>query len=166
MGGIIISRLEVSRRASGITSRADSRRASRRLIGWLDSESGGGKHTTRAQINTGQIPVDSVTGLGVLELEDVLLPGVEGELNRDATAVRVGAPILRVDATAAAEDQHRADVVGHGPGIDVLLEVIDDRDTTAALAGHYIMGKSRGNGGKEGSKAESLSEHHFESRTM
>lgn len=167
VGSMVISGREVSGGASGITSTADGLGASGALARRHDGEAELGELVVASlHVNARHVPEDGVTGLGVLELEDIVLLGVKGQFDGDATAVGVGAPCLGVDATTASDGLHGANVAGNGPGVDILCEVVGDRDTAAVSANHlaadHVLGKSRGDGGEEGGKAKSLSEHHIE----
>lgn len=172
VSGVVISGLEVSRRASLVTSRANSLGARGGLIRRLDREAHLGELAAGLHVDARQVPEDGVRGLGVLELEDILLPLVEGQLDGDTTAVGVGAPVLGVNTAAALDGLHRADAISNRPGVDVLLEVVGDLDAAAITADHtlaadhHVLGKCGGNGGEKGSKAESLGEHHFECRMV
>ena len=162
---MVISGLEVSGGAGGVTSLANGLGASGGLISGDDREAEVGELVVASlHVDAGHVPEDGVAGLGVLELEDIVLVLVEGQLDRDTAAVGVGAPGLGVDAAAALDGLHGTDVAGHGPGVDVLGEVVGDLDTAAVTADHalHTLGKGRGDGGEEGSKAESLGEHHLE----
>lgn len=137
VGGVVISGLEVSGRASSVTSRANGRGASGSLIRRNDREAKFRELVVASlHVDARHVPEDGVTGLGVLELENVVLLGVEGQLDGDATTVGVGAPCLGVGATAASDSLHGADVAGNGPGVDVLGEVVGDLDTAAVTADH------------------------------
>lgn len=168
MGGVVISGLEVRSGASGVTGLANSRGASGGLIGRHDGEALVGELVAAGlHVNARHIPEDGIASLGVLELEDTDLLWLEGQLDRDATAVGVGAPCLGVGATVARDGLHGTDVAGHGPGVDVLGQVVGDRDTAAitaddARAADHLLGKGRNNGGEESGKAEGLGEHHLE----
>jgi len=168
VSGVVISGLEVSRRASTVTSRANGLGARGGLIRGLDREALAGELVARLHVDARQVPEDGITSGGVLELEDIVLLRVEGQLDRDTTAVGVVAPVLRVNTAAAVDGLHGADVASNGPGVYRLVEVVGDLDTAAVTADHtlaadhHVLGESRGNGGEKGSKAESLGEHHFE----
>lgn len=164
VGGVVISRLEVSGRASGVASLADGLGARGRLISGLDGETKVGELGAGAHVDTGEIPEDSVTGFGVLELEDVVLLRVGGQLDGDTTAVGVGLPLLGVLATVGRDDLHGANLISDGPGVDVLVEVVGDLDAAAGgtITANDAVGEGRGNGGEEGSKAERLGEHHLD----
>lgn len=132
---MVISGLEVSGRASSVTSCANGRGASGSLIRRNDREAEVRELVVASlHVDARHVPEDGVTGLGVLELENVVLLGVEGQLDGDATTVGVGAPCLGVGATAASDSLHGADVSSNGPGVDVLGEVVGDLDTAAVTA--------------------------------
>jgi hypothetical protein len=168
VSGVVISGLEVCRRASMVTSLANGLGASGGHIRGLNREALVGELVARLHVDARQVPEDGVTGSGVLELEDIVLLWVEGQFDGNTTAVGVGAPVLRVNTAAAVDGLHGADVASNGPGVYRLVEVVGDLDTAAITADHtraadhHVLGKGRGNGGEKGSKAESLCEHHFE----
>jgi len=163
VGSVVISRLEVSRRASGVTSGADSLGARGSLISGLDGETKFGELVAGFHVDTREIPEDGVTGFGVLELEDVVLLRVRSQLDGDTTAVGVGLPLLGVLATVGGDGQHGTNLVGDRPGVDVLIEVVGDLDAAGgSVTANDAVGEGRGNGSEEGSEAERLGEHHLD----
>lgn len=171
VSGMVIGRLQVSSSAVGVTSLADGSRARGLVgatVGGLDGETVLGELGAGSHVDAREIPEDGVGGLGVLELEDIGLALVCGQLDGDTTTVRVGLPLLGVGTTVCLEGLHRTDVVGDRPGVDVLVEVVGDQDATAGGLGVALDnwdsagGKGRSQGSEDSSHAESLSEHHFE----
>lgn len=164
--GMVIRRDEVGRRARAVAGLADSRRAGSGLAaGGQDREAELGELRAGAHVDAGEVPEDGVTGLGVLELQDVLLGRAGGQLDGDAAAVGVGAPGLGEGAAAGGQGLHGPDVVGDGPGVDDLIEVVGDQD--GAAGGHGVVagdqharGQGGGHGGEGSGEAEGLGEEH------
>lgn len=169
MGGSVIRRDHVSRRARDITSLADRGRAGTGLAqGRQHGETVLGKGGAGAHVDAGQVPEDGVGGLGVLELEHVGLARLGGKFDGDAAAVGVGAPGLRVSAAVGGEGLHGTDVLGDGPGVNVLAQVVGDQDGAAGGDGAvaadvhvHARGEGGGQSGEDGGEAEGLGEHHF-----
>lgn len=170
VGGVVISRDEVGSIARLVTSLADGRGAGGGGVGGQDSETVLGELRVGTHVDAGEIPEDSVGGLGVLELQDIGLVGVGGELDGDAAAVGVGPPGLAVGTAVGSQDLHGTDGVGDGPGVDVVAQVVGDQDgatggDSVVAADHVVHvhagGQSRSQSGKGSGNAESLGEHHF-----
>jgi len=169
VSGAVIGRHKVGSIASIITSLADGRGAGGGRVGGQNSETVLGELGVDAHVDAGEIPEDSVGGLGVLELQDISLVGVGGQLDGDTAAVGVGLPGLAVGTTVGSQDLHGTDDVGDGPGVDVVGQVVGDQD--GATSGHGVVAadhvvhagrKGRGQGSEGSGNAESLSEHHFD----
>ena len=62
------------------------------LVADSDAESGGDEGRGLEQVDGRHIPVEDVTGLGVLELENVVADLGGGHLDGDTAAVGVGEP--------------------------------------------------------------------------
>ena len=114
-------------------------------------------------VNARHVPEDSLSGLGVLELQDIGLVLVGGQLDRDTAAVGVGLEVLGVRAASRAEGVHVANTVRNGPRVDVGVHVVDNGDagTAALTTDNGGLRESRGEGGQSSSN-ESLGEHHLE----
>lgn len=169
VSGVVISRNEIGSIASIITSLADGRRASRGRVSGQDSETELGELRVGAHVDARQIPEDSVGGLGVLELQDIFLVGVGGQLDRDTAAVGVGLPGLAVGTAVGSQGLHGTDGVGDGPGVNVLAQVVGDQDRATGgdgvVAANHVVhagGEGRGQSSKGSGDTESLGEHHFE----
>lgn len=166
---MIISRLEVGSGTGAVTGRADGRRAIIRVpaVGRQDGETVLGELGVGLHVDAGQIPVDGVGALGVLELEHVGLVGIRGKLDGDTTAIGVGSPGLGIGTTVGREGLHGADIIRDGPGVDVLSQVVGDQDSSTGGLGvialdHHAGRKGRGQSSKGSSQAESLGEHHVD----
>jgi hypothetical protein len=122
-----------------------------------DAEAGGNEGRIGGEIDGGEIPEESLAGLGVLKLEDGGEVGGGGDLDGDATAVGVDAPGLDVGG-AGLDGLHVAAGVGDGPEIDILAHVVDDLDAAAGGAGSEREGRS--SEGEGSSEAEELGERH------
>jgi hypothetical protein len=159
---MVIVRLEVSLSASSIAgTTADGGTVSISGRG-SDGETVLGESGVRTEVDAAHVPEDGVTGLGVLELEDIGLVRLSGQLDGDATAVVVGLPGFLVVATARRKGMHVTDSIRNRPRVDGVAQVVDEAD--AATAGAIAFdgsGESRGKAGKS-SKSKSLGEHHFE----
>lgn len=168
MGGVVIGRLEVGSGTVGVTGLADSSRARGGItagVSGLDGEAVLGEDRVGAHIDAGHVPEDGVLGLGVLELQDVLLGLVGGQLDGDTTAIGVGAPLLAESAAVGGDGLHGTDVLGHGPGVDVVVQGVGDHDGatgSTVTAGDHAGGQSRGQSGEGSGNADSLGEHHFD----
>lgn len=166
VSSVVIGRLEVGRSAVGITSLADGLGARVGSIrGGDDGEAVLGELGASAHVDAREVPEDSISSLGVLELQDVGLVGVGSELNGDTAAVRVGLPLLRVGTTIGREDLHGANVLGNGPSVDILVQGVGDQNTAAIgsrLAADHATGHSGGKSSENSGDAERLGEHHFE----
>lgn len=170
VGGVVIRRDEVGIRAGGVTGLADGLGARRGLAhGREDGEAELGELGVDAHVDAGHVPEDGVGGLGVLELEHVALVLGGGQLDGDAAAVRVGAPLLRVGAAVGRQGLHGADIFRDRPGVDVMGQVVGDQDrarrgngVVAADVGVDARGEGGGQGGEGGGEAEGLGEHHFD----
>lgn len=168
---------QVGSSTGNIASSASSRLAGR--VGRADGEAHGGELGVITHVDAGEIPPDGGVLVGVLVLQDVGLLRAEGDLDGDAAAIGVGAPVLRV-GLAAVEGVHVAGDVGHGPEVDGLFHVVDDLnsvagDVGALLAGHQLAvhgvgmvahvvevvhsGKGSCNGAEGSEKSEGLGEH-------
>lgn len=169
MSGVVIGRNEIGSRASIVTSLADGRGAGRGRVGGQDGETVLGELRVGAHVDAREIPEDGVGGLGVLELQDISLVGVGGQLDRDTAAVGVGPPGLAVGTTVGRQDLHGADLVGDRPGVDVVAQVVGDQNGATSgdgvvAADHAVHagGEGRGQSSKGSGNTESLGEHHFQ----
>lgn len=168
VGSLIVGGIQVGGSAGGITGSADSGGARIGLtLGGQDGETVGGELGARLHVDAGQIPEDGVGGLGVLELEHIGLAGVGGQLDGNTTTVGVGLPGLRVGTAVGSQGLHGANNVGHGPGVDIHVQVVGDQDGATGGDGvvttnHHAGGQSSSQSGKGSGNAESLGEHHFD----
>jgi len=168
VSSVVIGRLEVGSSTVGITSLADGLRARvGSANGGNDSETVLGELGTSTHVDAGEIPEDGVTGLGVLELENIGLVGVGGQLDGDTTTIGVGLPGLLVGTTASLDGQHGTNVLRDGPGVDITVQGVGDLNTAASrnsviAANHHARGQGSSQSSEESGKAESLGEHHFE----
>lgn len=167
MGGVVISGLEVGSGTGDVTGLADGRRAITRVpgVGRQDGETVLGEFGVGLHVDAGQIPVDGVGALSVLELEHIRLVGIRGKLDGDTTAVGVGSPGLGVGTTVGGESLHGTNIIRDGPGVDVLSQVVGDQDSSTGGLGvialnHHAGRKGRRQSSKDSSQAESLGEHH------
>lgn len=172
VSSVVILGLQVSLSALGVTSLAVDRRAVAVGLGGLDGEAVLGELGVAAHVDARHVPVDGVAGLGVLELQDVILVGLGRQLDGHAAAVAVLAPRLMVGTTARRKGLHISSTTGDGPRVDSVVQVVDDLDAAAAaaaggagsVAGLDAVGEGCGEGSKEGSSETELGEHHFERR--
>lgn len=168
VSGMVISRLEVGRSTVGITSLADGLRARvGSANGGNNSETVLGELRASTHVDAGKVPEDGVTGLGVLELENIGLVGVGGQLDGDTTAIGVGLPGLLVGTTTRLDSLHGTDILSDGPGVDVTVQGVGDLDAAASrgsliAANHHAGGQGSSQSSEESGEAESLGEHHFE----
>ncbi|KAI7977295.1 hypothetical protein EIK77_004711 [Talaromyces pinophilus] len=140
VGSPVVVGKQVRSSTGNVARRASSRFAGR--VSRADGEAHGGELGVVTHVDAGEIPPDSGVLVGVLVLEDVGLLRSERDLDGDAAAVGVGAPVLGV-GLAAVEGDHVAGDVGHGPEVDGLFHVVDDLDSVAGdvgalLAGHQL----------------------------
>lgn len=166
VGGMVVLGLQVGLSAGSVASLAVDGGAVAARLGRRNGEAVLGELTAGSHIDAGHVPEDGVAGLGVLELEDVGLVGLGGELDGDAAAVAVGAPLLGVGAAARREGMHVADAISDRPRVDGLAQVVDDLDAASGGGGGGVAAAldDSGQGGGEGSKSssdEGLGEHHF-----
>ena len=166
----VVVREQVSIRASGVAGSADGRGARGGCVSGLNRKAILGELGVRAHVDARQVPEDGVDGLGVLELQHILLVGVGRQLDGDTTSVGVELPGLGVDTTVGGENQHGTGDVGHGPGVDVDIQVVGNQNGTASsdvvaadLVGQAVRERG-GHGSEGGSNAESLGEHHLDQR--
>lgn len=115
------------------------------LVADSDGESGGDEGRGLEQVDGRHIPEEDVTGLGVLELENVVADLGGGHLDGDTAAVGVGEPGV-VEGLAGCEGLHFTGGLGHDPQVDGIGEVVDDGDT-AAGGGGAGAGAGRGDSG-------------------
>lgn len=156
---MVVLRLEISLRAVGITRMAVDRRAGLRDLGRFNGEAVLGEDRLRGQVDAAHVPVDGVGALGVLELEDVFLLLGGGQLDADATAVVVGAPLLLEGSTARREGMHVTDSISDRPRVDGGIQVVDDADASTFATDD---GGEGGAEGGQGGKGEDLGEHHVD----
>lgn len=165
VGGMVVLGLQVGLGAGSVAGLAVDRGAVAAGLGRLDGEAELGELGVGAHVDAGHVPVDGVTGLGVLKLKDVRLVGLGGQLDGDAAAVGVGAPVLGVGAAVRREGMHVADAISDRPRVDGLAQVVDDLDASSRGGGVAAalddMGQGSGEGGK-GSSEEGLGEHHVD----
>lgn len=170
VSGVVIGRDQIGIGASRVARSTGGSGAGAIVRG--DGEALGGELRAGTHVDAREIPEDRVTGESVLELEDIGLGRLGGELDGDTTAVGVGLPGLRVGATVGLEGDHGdIRIVGNGPGIEVAAQVVDNGDSTASgLSGSGSVGgtgddlsrERGGNSSKDGSKTEDLGEHHLD----
>lgn len=169
MGGMVILGLKVGLGAGSVAGMAVDGGAVALVtgLGGGDGEAVLGKLRLDAEVDAGHVPEDSLVGLGVLELEDIGLVGLGGQLDGDAAAVVVGAPLLGVGAAVRREGMHVADSISDRPRVNGLVQLVDNlHAATAGLGGggvaaaHHVR-EGRGEGSK-GSSDEGLGEHHFD----
>lgn len=129
--------------AVGITRSAGSGGAG--LITDGDSESSSDESRGLDQVDGGQIPEEDVTGLGVLELQDVVADLGGGHLDGDTAAVGVGEPGV-AEGLAGGDGLHLTGVLGDNPQVDGVLEVVDNGDTAAGGGGGGGAGRGGGAG--------------------
>lgn len=167
MSSLVVIGLEVGLSALSVTSLAVDRRAVVTLLGRSDGESVLGESRVTAEVDAGHDPVDGVTTLSVLELEDIGLALSGGQLDGDTTTVVVGLPGLGVATTARRKGMHVTDSIRNRPRVDgSVAHVVGDGDAAGARRGtvatnHVVaegVGKSRGSGGQSGSE-DGLEEH-------
>lgn len=167
---MVISGLQVGSGATRVSGLANSRRAGLGVatrVRRQDREAVLGELGVSTHVDARQIPEDGVSALGVLELEDIGLAGVGGQLDGDTTAVRVGLPVLTVGTTIGGQGLHGANVRRNGPGVHVLVQVVGNQDGPGSRNGvvaadQHARRKGRGHSGEGGSQAECLSEHHLD----
>lgn len=165
VGGMVVLGLQVGLGAGSVAGLAVDGGAVAAGLGRLNGEAELGELGVGAHIDAGHVPEDGVAGLGVLVLEDIGLVRLGGQLDGDATAVGVGAPLLGVGAAARREGMHVADAISDRPRVDGLAQVVDDLDAASRGGGVVAalddMGQGSGEGSK-GSSEEGLGEHHFD----
>jgi len=116
--------------AVGVTSLAGSRRAAG--VTGSNGETLGDEVRVAIQIDGGKIPVKGLAILGVLELEDTVLVGGGGHLDRDTATIGVDLPVLAVGAATGVEGLHGTGVERGAPQINVGIQVVHDLDTSRA----------------------------------
>lgn len=112
-------------------------------------------------IDGGKIPVELVRVQSVLELENTVTGLSGGHLDRDATAVGVGLPLLAVGTTSRGDSVHVRGLIGGGPEVDVGAQVVHDLNITAGRVVTGTVGKSSG-GGSQDAGDDNVGEDHFE----
>lgn len=113
------------------------------------------------QVDGRQVPIQSVTVDGVLELEDTVGVARGGrQLDGDTATVRVGLPRLAVRATTAGEGLHLTGVGGGGPQVDIGAHVVDELDTAGARVTGTVGQSS--SGGSEEAGEEDVGEDHLD----
>lgn len=99
------------------------------------SKSGGDEGGGLEEVDGRQIPVEDITGLSVLELEDAVTQLTGGNLDGDTTAVGVGQPGVAVEALAGGEGLHLTLGLGDNPKVNGLVHVVQDVEARASGAG-------------------------------
>lgn len=167
MSSMVILGLEIGIGTVLIPRMAVDRRAVLRRLGRLNRKPVLGELGVSAHVDARHVPVDGVTALGVLELQDVVLVRLGGQLDGNTAAVAVGLPGLGVGATVRREGLHFSSSIGDGPRVDVEPHVVDNFDAAVAGGGAVTgldgtVGEGRSEGGQGGSdETELVEEHHF-----
>jgi hypothetical protein len=151
VGGVVIGGDQIGIGAVRVARSARGRRAVG-IVG-SDIEARSSKSRAGAHVDAREIPEDGVALKSVLVLQNVFLFGLHGHLDRDAAAVGVGAPVLRVGAAGIQGNHIVAGGVADGPEVDVLLHVVGDIDTAAITALDGVReGRSKAAKGSEESE--------------
>lgn len=169
MSRVVVLGLQISLGALRVASLAVDRGAVVAGLGGLDGEPVLDELGVGAQVDARHVPEDGVAGLGVLELQDVVLAGLGGQLDGDAAAVAVFAPRFLVGAAARRKGLHVTSATGDRPRVDGAFEVVVDghaATTTAVgvggVAGLDGVGEGCGEGSEGGHGESDLGEHHFD----
>jgi len=171
VSSVVVLRLQVSLSTLRVASLAVDRGAVGAGLGGLDGEAVLGELGVGAHVDARHVPEDGVARLGVLELQDVVLVGLGGQLDGDTAAIAVLAPRFLVRAAARRKGLHVTSAIGDRPRVDGAFEVVVDGDAAAAtaasvgggsVAGLDGVGEGCGEGSEGGHGKSDLGEHHFD----
>ena len=112
MSSMVVGRDQISSATLGVTGLAGGVLALVTVRG--DIETDFAEERTGAHVDAGEVPEDLWLGKGVFVLQNVVLVGVGGDLDADATAIGVDAPVFRV-GLALRHGDHLVGVFADGP---------------------------------------------------
>lgn len=126
------------------------------------------KFGVAAHVDAGEIPEDSLSPSGVLELQDIGLALRGGQLDRDTATIRVVLPGRGEGAAATLKGLHFPGNIRDLPSVDSAVQFVDDLETAAVAALTTLQcasvasrqSQSESSEGRE--KAKSLGEQHFD----
>ena len=163
MRSFVVIRLQVGSRAVAISGLANGSRAL--WAAGLDGEPELGELRIGPHVDARHVPEDGVLRAGVLELQHVVLVGNRGQLERNAAAIGIRAPVLLVVAALRRKLMHVSGGVGYGPQVNRDVQVVDDFDATAGTrddGGGRVAGGRQGRQGRRGAREKSCQSERLE----